>query len=227
MAKNNTNEEIHTSIDDLNDSLTGLTTKVQKNSSTIMWACIILAAVVAAVLIYIYAVRQPGIQKANDAIGEADFSLILGEDSLALAQYKAVANEYGYEAGNRAKLNAAILLYQKGDYAEALSMLRDYSAKDDIIGACAYSLEGDCYVNLDQNSEALACYDKAISQSDENPHFTPAFMMKKANVLRAEKKYAEEAEVYRTIIDKYPTYGPQIGADMQKYLRRAELEAGK
>ncbi len=52
-------------------------------------------------------------------------------------------------------------------------------------------------------------------------------MMKKANVLRAEKKYAEEAEVYRTIIDKYPTYGPQIGADMQKYLRRAELEAGK
>lgn len=227
MAKKNNEPEVHTSIDDINDSLTGIGVKVQKNSGAIMWACIILAAVVAAALIYIYAVRQPGIQKANDAIGQADFTLLMGNDSLALEEYKAVANDYGYDAGNRAKLNAAILLYQKADYKEALEMLKDYSAKEAIIGANAYSLEGDCYVNLKEYDNALGCYDKAIKQSDDNPYFTPAFMMKKANVYRELKNYKAEAETYRQLIDKYPTYGDQIGTDMEKYLRRAEIQAGE
>lgn len=81
-----------------------------------MWACVALVAVVAAVLIYIYAVRQPGIRQANDAIGQADLTAVMGNDSLALQQYKAVADDYGYDAGNRAALNAAIILYQQGKY---------------------------------------------------------------------------------------------------------------
>lgn len=227
MAKKKNEEEIHTSIDDINDSLTGIGEKVQKNSSAIMWACIILVAVVAAALIYVYAIRQPGIQKANDAIGQADFTLLMGNDSLALEEYKAVANDFGYDAGNRAKLNAAILLYQKGSYEEALNMLKSYSPKEAIIGANAYSLQGDCYVNLKDYESALGCYEKAIKQSDDNPYFTPAFMMKEANVYRELKNYKAEAELYRQIIDKYPTYGDQIGTDMEKYLRRAEIQAGE
>ncbi|MDE6177055.1 MAG: hypothetical protein K2F71_05885 [Paramuribaculum sp.] len=227
MAKKQNEEEIHTSIDELNDSLTGLTDKVQNNSRTIMWACIILAAIVAGVLIYVYAVRQPGIQKANDAIGEADFTLISGNDSLALEQYKAVAADYGYDAGNRARLQAAILLYQKGEYQQAIDQLDGFKATDAIIGANAYALKGDCYVNLDNNTEGLACFKKAVDQSDNNPYLTPAFLMKEANVYRAMADYKAEAAIYRSIIDNYPGYGQMIGADMQKYLRRAEIQAGE
>ena len=55
-------------------------------------------------------------------------------------------------------------------------------------------------------------------------------MMKKATVLREQKNYSAEAAVYREIIkDYHPMYGAQNGIEMEKYLKRAELqaEAGK
>ena len=224
---NNHNQEVRTGIDDLNDQLTGIGQKVQKNSSAIMWACIILAAIVVAVLVYIYAIRQPGIQKANDAIGEADLTAVMGNDSLALQQYQAVANDYGYDAGNRAALNAAIILYQQGKYQEALDYVQRYSTKDDVVGAAAYSLEGDCYVNLNQLDNALAAFKKAESQSDNNPYYTPTFILKQANVYREQKNYKAEADCYKQIIDNYPAYGNVVRMDMEKYLRRAQLQAGE
>lgn len=226
MANNQTNTD-HTAIDELNDSITGIGETVKRNSKALTIACISLAAIVGAVLIYIYAVRMPGIQHANDAIGEADLTLALGQDSLALEQYKAVADEYGYDAGNRAKLQAAILLYQKGEYEQAISYLDSYKPTDPIIGASALALHGDCLVNLDKNEEALGYFRKAVKQSDSNPYYTPAFMLKEANVLRAMGNYKEEAAVYSEINTRFPDYGQLINADMEKYQRRAEMQAAE
>ena len=54
-------------------------------------------------------------------------------------------------------------------------------------------------------------------------------ILKKATVLREQKNYSAEAAVYREIIKDYPMYGAQNGIEMEKYLKRAELqaEAGK
>ena len=93
---------------------------------------------------------------ADDAIGQADRTLIIeGNDTLALAQYMQVADNEGYDAGNRAKLQAAILLFNKGEYEKAIEYLNDYSAKEALIGAAAYSLQGDCYVNLEKYNEEI------------------------------------------------------------------------
>ena len=224
---NNHKEEVHTSIDDINDQLTGIGQTVQKNSSAIMWTCIVLAAIVVAVLVYIYAIRQPGIQKANEAIGQADLTAVMGNDSLALQQYQAVANDYGYDAGNRAALNAAIILYQQGKYQEALDYVQRYDTKEAVVGAAAYSLEGDCYVNLQDYEKALACFQKAVKQSDNNPYYTPTFLLKEANVYRELKNYKAEADCYRQIINEYPQYAGTVRMDMEKYLRRAELQAAE
>ena len=226
MANQNT-EETRTAIDDINDSLTGIEQKVQNNQKLIMWGCIAAAVVACAVLIYVYAVRMPGIEAANDAIGKADMTLTLGNDSLALDQYKQVANEYGYDGGNRAALNAAILLYSKGEYQEAINYLQKYSAGDKIIGAAAKSLEGDCYVNLKEYDKAVKCFNSAADISDKNPYYTPLFMMKEATVQRELKNYAAEANLYQQINDLYPTYGQQMQIDIEKYLRRAQIQAGE
>lgn len=225
MANKNHEEELRTSIDEVNDALTGLGEKVQNNSKTIMYACLAVAVVVIAVLVYVYAIRQPGIQAANEALGQADMELIMGNDSIALAKYQQVAAEHGYDAGDLAGLNAAILLYKDGKYQEALNYLSDYSAKESIIGAGAKSLEGDCYVNLESYSQALDCYKKAISISDNNPAYTPTFMLKEATVLHEMKDYNAEIKVYEEIIEEYPNYGMQMGIDVEKYLERAKAMA--
>ncbi len=221
MAKENQTEN-RTAVEELNDSLTGIEQKVQNNQKTIMWACVAVVAVVCAVLIYVYGIRRPGIESANNAIGQADLTMAMGNDSLALQQYQQVADEYGYEAGNRAQLNAAILLYQQGKYQEAINYLKNYSANESIIGASSKALEGDCYVNLKNYNEAIDCYREAAKISDKNPSYTPYFLMKEATVQRELKNYKEEAAVYEQIIKEYPNYGAEIGTDLKKYLERAQ-----
>ena len=95
MAKQN-ESETRTSLDDFNDQLTGLEQKVQNNQKKIMWGIVALLAVVCLILIWIYAVRRPGIEAADNAVGQADITATMGNDSLALEQYKQVA----YQRGN-------------------------------------------------------------------------------------------------------------------------------
>ncbi|MCM1484490.1 MAG: tetratricopeptide repeat protein [Muribaculaceae bacterium] len=226
MAKEN-QPETRTAVDTINDQLTGIEQKVQNNQKTIMWACIIVAAIVCAVLIYIYGIRKPGIESANNAIGQADLTMALGNDSLALSQYQQVADEYGYEAGNRAALNAAIILYKQGKYQEALDYLNDYNPTESIIGASSKALEGDCYVNLKNYDKAIDCYRQAAKLSDKNPAYTPYFLMKEATVQRELKNYKAEAELYTTIRNEYPEYAASMQIDFDKYITRAETQAAE
>ena len=222
MANNKPVEETRTSIDEVNDALTGIGEKVQSNPKVIVWGCIAVAAVVAVILIYVYAIRQPGQNAANNALGQADIELLMGNDSVALAKYQQVAADHGYDAGNLANLNAAIILYKEGKYEEAIGYLKNYSASESVIGASAKSLEGDCYVNLKQYPQAIDCFKQAVKISDNNPHYTPAFLLKEATVLREQKDFKAEAAVYEQILKEYPTYGSEIGVDIKKYLERAQ-----
>ncbi len=215
-------QETRTSIDEVNDALTGIGQKVQSNPKVIVWSCVAVCAVVAIILIWIFGIRQPGQKAGANALGQADMELIAGNDSIALEKYKQVAANHGYAAGNNASLNAAILLYSDGKYEEALSYLKKYSASESIIGASAKSLEGDCYVNLKKYPEAVDCFKQAVKLSDKNPHYTPAFLMKEATVLHELKDYKAEADIYQQIVDEYPSYGQEIGVDIRKYLERAQ-----
>ena len=222
MANNKPVEETRNSIDEVNDTLTGIGEKVQSNPKVIVWGCIAVAAVVAVILIYVYAIRQPGQNAANNALGQADIELLMGNDSVALAKYQQVAADHGYDAGNLANLNAAIILYKECKYEEAIGYLKNYSASESVIGASAKSLEGDCYVNLKQYPQAIDCFKQAVKISDNNPHYTPAFLLKEATVLREQKDFKAEAAVYEQILKDYPTYGSEIGVDIKKYLERAQ-----
>lgn len=226
MSKKKT-ETPETGLDTINDSLTSMTAKVQDNKKVITYISLAVVAVVAIILAYVYFFRGPSITKANDAIGAADLALAQGNDSIALKQYIDVAENYSFEASNRAALQAAILLYQGGKYDEAIKYLDKYSAKEDIIGPAASSLKGDCYVNTDKLDEAVKCFKEAISQSDDNPAYTPFFMMKLARVYAAQNKHSEEAKLYKEVLEKYPTYGQANNIDVEKLLDRAELQAGE
>ncbi|MEZ3590874.1 MAG: tetratricopeptide repeat protein [Muribaculaceae bacterium] len=226
MANKN-QQETRTSIDDLNDSLSSIEQKVEGNQKLISWILIAVAAVTVLVIVYIFLIREPAIKAADEAVSQADITLIQGNDSLALAQYKQVADEYGYEAGNRAALQTAILYYKKKDYKQALEYVKKYDQKETVVGAASLALEGDCYVNLGQLDDALAAFKKAVKASDNNPLYTPLFLIKEANVLRAQNKTEEELKVYETIQEEYPEFGPAYNYDIQKYIERCKAQLGQ
>lgn len=234
MAKEN-NQETRTALDDVNDSLSRAELKVQDNKKVIMWVSVAVAALVAIVLIYIYLIRRPGVDNADKNVGLADNKALvydynsgmLSDSARAEAltdvvkSYEAAA-ENGYDGGNRAKLMTAVYAYEQGDYEKALSMLKDYDRTDNIIGATSKALEGDCYVNLDKYQEAIECYKEALKISEDNPMLAPYFLLKEATVQRELKNFAAEAEIYQTLLDKYPQYGEENGIDFEKYLARAK-----
>lgn len=226
MADKDQNNQ-STELEELAKDNQELKNNVTLGQKYLMWIIIALSVIAVIVLIYIFAFRQPGVKAANEAIAQADITLSQGNDSLALAQYQQVANDYGYESGSRAALMAATLNYKNGNYEAALADLKNFDAKEAVVGAAAMSLEGDCYVNLKNYSEALSSYDKAIKASDNNALYTPLFMMKKATVLREQKDYAGELKVLEAVKADYPQYPATYRIDIDKYIARAKYQAGE
>lgn len=185
-------------------------------------ATIAVVAIVAIVLVYIYAVRNPEIAAGNEAIAQADVALLTAQNDsakmdAALLQYEAVAEKYGYSAGNRAKLMSAVALYQKGEYQKCIDALSSTSSVGEVIDAGAKALEGDCYVNLKKYDEALSCYEDAVSASNDNPVLAPFIMQKQARVYHELKDYAKELKVYEAIKSDYPKFD-----GIERYYERAK-----
>ncbi|MCX4368646.1 MAG: hypothetical protein OSJ41_03935, partial [Duncaniella sp.] len=86
MAEKDQNIPQPTALDEVNRDNQELKDKVTLSQKYIMWGMIALSAIAVIVLVYIFAVRNPGIKSADEAVGQADFTLAQGNDSLALAQ---------------------------------------------------------------------------------------------------------------------------------------------
>lgn len=171
------------------------------------WAGVAIAVVTVGVLAYIFAYRNPAIQNGDKAIGSVDAMAVSGaSDSILVEAYKEVADNHGFSAGNRADYMAAVLLYQQGDYQQALDRINKFSASDKVIASLAEALKGDCLVNLDLNADALKAFDSAMSKCDNNPQLMPYYMTKKAVILSYEGKHAESAKLYKEIEKQYPHY---------------------
>lgn len=225
MAKESKKQETRTSIDELNESLSGLEQRVEQNKKSVIWYAVALLVVIGLGLGYYYG-KKSAKEDAGEMIGKADIELMQGNDSVALAQYQAVAAEYSNGVANRANLNAAILLYQKGNYEEALKAVENYDVEEELVGAASQSLKGDCLVNLKKYDEAVTAYDEAISVANGNELYAPVFMMKKATVLSAQQKYSDAAAIYQNIKDNYSKYVNAYRVNIDKYIDRANYLAG-
>lgn len=224
MAKK---ETTRTSIDEINESLSTFEQKVENNKKYIYWIAGGIVVLALIILGYVYGIHNPNMEKAKTEIAKADMELSLGNDSIALQEYLAVASNYSNEPANRANLNAAIILYKDGKYQEAADCIKKFDAEGTIVGPASQSLLGDCYVNLQKYDEALSAFDKAVSLSKDNALYTPLFLMKKAIVYREQKNFKAEAEIYKTIKEKYPEFAGSYNVDVEKYLVRAQQEAGE
>lgn len=240
MAKSKNQEETRTSIDNLNDSLISVGSKIKDNKKSISIATCCVAAVVIGVCIYIFGVRNPRIKAANERVGVLEVAYLANPtDSLTLENLKAEALANDEKSGHQLRLLAAQGYYDKGNYEEALNLLNDYDVDDEIIGACALSLKGDCLVNLGKSSDAVAAFEEAIEVSDENAHLTPYFMHKIANIYAYEGDYGKEYDMLAEISAKYPAYEygtsfPKSGYynaaqnyEHDRKLETARLRAGK
>ena len=204
MANKNEVEE-QNAIDKLNTNLSEASEKIAENKKVIFWVIGGLAVVAAFVLSYFFIYRNPHLNKAFEAYNQVEIQA-QGNDSVAAAEYKKVADKYGNtDAGN----------------------LEKFSTSEPVLAANALALTGDCYVNLKKYDKAIEYFEKAIKKADRNPQIAPRVLLKEANVYDEQKKYDKALGCYQQIKDLYPAFQTGNGMSIDAYIARENARLGK
>lgn len=225
MASQNQQQD-ESAIEKMNSQLTDAGMKIADNKSVITW--VVTGVIVAAALVFafIHFYQKPKNEKAFTAYNKVE-QTALGNDSIAAAQYKEVADKFGGDAANLAALSAAEAFYNEGKYEEAVNYLKKFSSKDAVLDANAMVLTGDCYVNLKKYDDAISAYQQAVRKADGNPQIVPRVLLKEANVYDEQKKYDKALECYSIIKKDFPDYRLGNGIDIDAYIARENARLGK
>jgi len=225
MASNE-KEQNEGAIEKLNDNLTSAGEKIANNKKYIFWALGVIVVVAGFILSYFFIYRNPHLKGASEAYNQVEINA-MGNDSIAAAEYKKVADKYKHTpAGHLAALEAAENFYDQGKYKEAIECLDKASVSEDVLEANGYILKGDCYVNLKQYDKALEAFKKGISAADKNEQIVPRALLKCANVYDEQKKYGDALKCYEQIKADYPAF--ELGmASIDAYIAREQARLGK
>lgn len=202
---------------------------VKKNRNVLLGVFALIAAAIVGGFLY-YNYRTTRNAEAQAAMFQAVYYFEADSLNRALAgdgQYdglEAIADEYGgTEAGNLAKYYAGAAYLKLGQYQEAINYLEDFSSKDYLVQARAYSLIGDARMELGNYQEAAESYRRAADHN-ANEFFSPQYLMKAALAQENANNYRGAVETYDRIINDYPN-APDVN-DARKYRARAEALAG-
>ncbi|TXK21362.1 tetratricopeptide repeat protein [Pontibacter qinzhouensis] len=229
VKKHNEIEELVENPDALADRFTQSEDFVKKNKNTLLGVFIAIAALIVGGFLY-YNYRTTQNQKAQEAMFQAVYYFEADSLNKALngdGQYDgllAIANDYsGTDAGNQAHFYAGVALLKQGKFAEAIDQLEDFSSKDYLLQARAYSLIGDALLEQGKNGEAADMYMRAANHN-ANQYFSPQYLLKAGVAYEAGNNFKAAADAYNKIITDYVTASEV--SDAKKYKARAEELAG-
>lgn len=201
----------------------------QKSLTIIVGAIILLAASYFAYNNFIY---EPAETEAREQIWKAQRAFEIDSFNLALngrsepyqMGFLGIIDEYGIsEQANLARYYAGICYLNLGQYDDAINYLDEFDCNDIVVCAIAMGATGDAYMEKGETDRALDYYLNAVDHS-ENDLTTPIYMMKAGRAHEALEQYAEAAEMYTMLKDKFPN-SPQAES-IDKFIARAEVLAG-
>lgn len=190
----------------------------------IIYGSAAIIAIVAAVLLYHNFVALPAQQEAmaqtftaEQYFRNGDFEKALNGDGNALG-FNQIISDYGTKSGEAVYFYAGICNLQLGNYDEAISNLKKYNGKDEILSARALACIGDAYAAMNNLESALSSYKSAAAASD---NVLAANYLLKAGIICEEMgKPAEALKLYEEIKTKY-SQSPE-GYEINKYISRIQ-----
>ena len=179
-------------------------------------------AVVAAALLFHNFVTIPAQQEAmaqtftaEQYFRNGDFEKALNGDGNALG-FNEIISEYGTKSGEAVYFYAGVCNLQLGNFAEAISNLKKYNGKDEIIAARALACIGDAQAALNDLGAAISSYKAAAAKADNV--LAANYMLKAGILLEETGKAADALKLYEEIKTKYPST-PE-GNEVNKYISR-------
>ena len=179
-------------------------------------------AVIAAVMLYHNFVTLPAQQEAmaqtfaaEQYFRNGEYEKALNGDGNALG-FNQVISDYGTKSGEAVYFYAGVCNLQLGNFEEAISNLKKYNGKDEIIAARALACIGDAQASLNDLNSAISSYKAAAAKADNM--LAANYLLKAGILLEETGKTAEALKIYEEIKVKYPST-PE-GYDINKYISR-------
>ena len=215
----NNNKKVDNTVEEVDGAISRTELWLEKNQKNILYVLIAVVVIVAAGWGWNY-FKTNSNEKAEQEIYSAQFLFDAGDYEQALEGFEAVIDEYGStNAGNLAKAYAGLCQKNLGHDEEAVALLKSYSGSDNVIAPAILCALGDCYVNMDNNTEAAKVFEKAAKAAN-NAEFTPLYLKKAGLAYEAAGDNASALKVYQSIRDNW--FETSIGQSIDKYIVRVQ-----
>ncbi|WP_185876914.1 tetratricopeptide repeat protein [Blattabacterium cuenoti] len=148
--------------------------------------------------------------------GHIDKALNLKKNKIDYLGFSGISYKYPFtKAGNISKFYAGICYYKLGYYKKSIEIMKEFSAKDEILPSIKFGIIGDAYTQIKNKNEALKNYIIAASIRD-NEITTPLYYYKAALLNFSMKKYKNSKFFFEKIEKKYPFF--MYRKNVEKYL---------
>lgn len=149
----------------------------------------------------------------------SEYEKALNGDGNALG-FAQIVDEYGSKAGAAVYLYAGVCEIQLGNADNAISYLKKYNGKDEILAARAICCLGDAYAMKEDYKSALSQYVKAADYSDNA--YAAGYLLKAGLMAEELGDNAKALSLYERIKKEYPQ--TLEGYEIEKYINRIEVK---
>ena len=226
MAKKNDFKKEDQNLEEVNETLSSAGLWIEKNANVLTWCVLAVVAVALGIIALNQYVFKPKALEASNENAKAvvyfmagDFEKALHGDDAECIGFEQIADDYSmYQTGKLAALYAGICHYQLGEYEEATTYLKKFSAKDLTIEPAASQLLGDAYVELGEYGKAVSAFEAAAKSGND---LIAPMSLKKAGLVYLEQGNKRAAlKVFEQIKADYPMSAE--GQDIDKYIAIAQ-----
>ena len=134
--------------------------------------------------------------------------------------FLSIIDEYGMtKTANLAHYYAGIAYLRKGDFANAIAQLENFSTSNVLVGPLAEGALGDAYVESGDLDKGVKHYTKAANMT-KSKLTAPLFLKKAGLVYEEQKEYGNALDVYEKIKADYSD--ATEAQDIDKYISRAK-----
>jgi tetratricopeptide (TPR) repeat protein len=128
------------------------------------------------------------------------------------------------KACNLSKYYAGLIYLKQGKYEDAITYLKKFKGRDELVGPMATGGIADAYMELGKKDEALDYYLKAADQRP-NDLTSPMYLMRAAWVYEDLGKFDKAVELYSKIQKEHAK--SMEARDIDKYIERAKAMTAK
>lgn len=196
-----------------------------RNQKTIMGVAIAVIILAGGYLGYKYFIVAPKEKSAREAMFKAEeyyridsLNKALNGDGLNFGFLRIIDKYGGTKAGNLARYYAGVSLVRTGEFAKAITHLKEFETSSKLIQMRAYKLLGDAYAEQGKTEDAISYYKKAAKHFPEDETNSCEALFFAASLSEKSGKTKEAIELYKEIKEKYPM--TQWGFEADKYLAK-------